>query len=197
MGGGVSGGGSGKSGLEVLKTENIKALVVDSVKVRTREYVVEVPKYKSVEQIKYNTKEETTTKFNVSEEKTIKYRPINVDTIKYNPVLQDTTKYIPVAVEIEKPVVVEKVYEKPVVIKKAYTIATIRDMQNVLDLVAIIPKLSQTIAELTIKLNGLKEYKLVEEIVKAPKIIYVPREEERIVWKDVPRERCKECSKEV
>ena len=43
----------------------------------------------------------------------------------------------------------------------------------------------------------VKIYKLVEELIKVPKIQYIPTEVERIVWKDVYRERCEKCGKEV
>jgi len=40
-------------------------------------------------------------------------------------------------------------------------------------------------------------YKLVEEIIKVPKIQYIPTEVERVVWKDVVREKCSHCGKEI
>ena len=43
----------------------------------------------------------------------------------------------------------------------------------------------------------VKVVKLVEEIIKVPKILYMPTEVERIVWKAVYRERCEKCGKEV
>ena len=43
----------------------------------------------------------------------------------------------------------------------------------------------------------VKVPKFVEEIVKVQKIVYVPTEVERIVWKDVYREKCEKCGKEV
>ena len=43
----------------------------------------------------------------------------------------------------------------------------------------------------------VKTYKLVEEIIRVPRIQYIPTEVERVVWKDVSRERCEHCGKEI
>ena len=92
-------------------------------------------------------------------------------------------------VKVERPVPQDKPYERPVIVEKEYSIATIKDMDNVRKLMDLIPKLSIEVDNLRAKVEKLRKYKLVEEIIKVPKIQWIPTPTERIIWKDVERER--------
>ena len=186
MGQGVA-GGSGGEGMEIVEKGKISALVVDDVKVIKKEVRVEVPKYVDKEQIKYVNKEEKQVKYNTMEETTTKFNVEEKSTVKYVPKEEDTVRYIPKDVEVEKAIIKEKVL----------TITTFKDVDAIKAMAALVPGLVKAVDELTEKLKTVKDYKLVEQIVKADKIQFVPTEVERIVWKDVSRERCSKCSKEV
>ena len=193
MGQDIGGGSAASTGLKELESEKIKALVVDDVKIRTRVFLVDVPKYTTVDQIRYETKIEDTIRYNVVETPTTKFIPQELPTIKFTPIEEETIKYVPKDVEVERPVATDKFYERPVIKEKEYTIATIKDMENVRELMKSIPELRGMLNALAEEMKDLKRFKLVEQIVKADKVTYVPREEERIIWKDVSRERCEKC----
>ena len=188
--------GSAKAEVPTYKTKGeklTKAIVIEEVKVIEVPRIYEVPVIKNVEkeQTKYITKVEIQTKFNTVEEETVKYVPREQDTTKYNTIEKETTKYSVREVEVEKPIPIDKPYERPRIIEKEYTIATIKDMENVRMLMDAIPKITETLKKLEEKLSGLRDYKLVEEVKKVPKLEYIPTTVERIVWKDVERERPK------
>ena len=192
--------GASEEGLEeITQKEPLKAIVVEDVRILKRVFRVDVPRYKDVEQIHYVTTEEGTIRYNVEEQSTTKYIPKEEATFKYVVKEEDTIKYIPKEEEytIERPVLVDKRYERPVVIDKEYQIATYKDVDALKSLLELVPKVLEEIEDVKAHLDTLKEYKLVEELVRAPKIKWIPTEEERIVWTDVPRERCEKCSKEI
>lgn len=174
--GGVSGGRQDLVGKDI----KINPLVVHDVKVVTQEYTVEVPKYveKIVEVPKFIAKDIVVTHVKVVEETVttqnvvVKDKVIEVE----RPVYKD--------VEIERPVY-KTIEVQDVVIKKVEKVVEI-EVPRYIEKLHIIKKEQEVIVP-----------KLVEEIIKVPKIRYVPTEVERIVWKDVPRERCKHCSKEI
>jgi hypothetical protein len=187
-------------GLEEIKQkETIKALVVEDVKILKRVIVVDVPKYIPVEQIKFTTKEETQTKLITKEEQTIKFIVKEEPTTKFVPREEETIRYklVEKEYEVERPVLKDKMYERPVLVDKEYVLATYRDVDALKELFSLIPKAMDEIQRLKLELAKVREYKLVEEIVRVPQIKYIPTEVERVVWKDVPRERCKECGKEI
>lgn len=198
MGGDVIVGAN--EGLEdITKGKQIKALLVEDVKVLTRTVVVDVPRYKDVEQIKFITTEEGQIKYITKEEESIKHVTKEEETVKYIPREEDTIKYklVEKEYEVERPVPVDKRYERPVLVDKEYTITTFKDVEAIRELVKMVPTLMAEIQRLKVELAGVRDYKLVEEIVRVPQIKYIPTEVERVVWKDVERERCKVCGKEV
>ena len=188
---GVSGGGSNNS--FQLKEEKITALVVNDVKVRTKTYEVRVPKYIDHEQIKYNTTVENQVRYRTVEKDTLRYVEKKAETTKFNVVEQDTIRFIPVDRKVERPVPIDKPYERPVIVDKEYQIATYGDVAALRELIEILPAVKRELKDLKEELDKLKKYKLVEEVVKVPRLEYYTVKQERIIWKDVPRERCKKC----
>lgn len=194
MGMGASGGGAMQN-LPKLKmsTESKlgKALVVEDIKVVEKKIIIEVPELKTVEerQIKYLTDTERQVKYSTREEPTTRYVVKEADTTKYIVKTKETIQFVPKEVHCEKPVLVDKPYERPIIKEKEYTIATIADMDNVRKLMTEIPQILNDLNEIRAKLDGLKGYKLVEEVKKVPLIQWVNTPVERIVWKDVIRER--------
>lgn len=164
-----------------------ETFIVEGAKLIKRELIVEVPKYITSEQIKYITKEQEQIKYNTLERDTIRYNLEERRTIKYVPQEETTTKFIPKEVECEKPIV--KI--------KTVSIVDYKDVDAIRSLIEEIPKLKEEMVQLKQTLDNLKDYKLVEEIIRVPKNEYVPTPVERIVWKDINRERCKECGKEI
>lgn len=195
MGHGISGGGKPSAPSYKIRDEKLsKGIVIEDIRIHevTREYVVPKVKFVEEEQIKLITHEEKQTKYITKEKDTLKYNVVEQDTIKYNIKEEGTVKYVPKEVECEKPVLIDKPYERPVITDKEYIIASVKDMENVRALMELIPEMSKAIDVLRKKVESLVKYKLVEEVVSAPRIEWVPTPVERIVWKDVPRERPKD-----
>ena len=167
-----------------------RALVVEEVRIIEVPKVYNVPVIRNVEteQIKYITKEETQVRYKEEEKSTINYVVKEEPTVKYIPREEETIRYIPIDVKVERPVLIDKPYERPVVREKEYTIATIKDIDNLRELLETIPKLATEIASLKVELDKLKGYKLVEQVVKVPKIEWINTPVERVIWKDVERE---------
>lgn len=189
-------GGTAKSVTPTYKTKGEKlekALVVEEVKIIEVPRVYHVPKViiKEEVQTKYNTRDEKQVRYNTVEENTIKYIPKEESTTKYVIKEEPTVKYVAKEVEVERPVLMDKPYERPVVKEKEYTIATIADMENVRKLMEALPKLVLELAEVKKKLDGIRDYKLVEKTVEVPRLQWVTTPVERIIWKDVERERPK------
>jgi len=191
--------GAGTSVEDVTKDKKIKALIVEDVKVLTREIVVDVPKYVDKEQIRLVTVEQEQVRFNTVEQPTVKFIPKEVETIKFIPIEKETIQYKVVVkeFEVERPVLIDKRYERPIIVDKEYHIATYKDVAAITELLSLVPKLMDEIQRLKLELTKVRDYKLVEEIIRVPQIKYIPTEIERVVWKDVPREKCRECGKEV
>ena len=188
--------GSGKSETPSYKTKGeklTKALVIEEVRIIEVPKVYEVPVIKTItkEQVKYDTKTASQVKYRTVEKETVKYVPKEEETTKYNVVEMDTIKYVPIELKVEKPVAVDKPYERPVIVDKEYTIASIKDMENVRKLMELLPKLSLEVDNLRTKVAALKDVKLVEKVIEAPKVQWINTPVERIVWKDVERERPK------
>lgn len=195
MGQGVGGGG-GTIQTPTYKTKGeklTKSIVIDEIKIVEETRIYPVPKVEFVpeKQIKYETTEEKQTKYVTHEEPTIKYTPKEESTIKYVPQEEKTIKYVPEEVKCEKPVCSDVPYERPVITNKEYTLVTFKDLEAIRQAMELMPQVIKNMNELVDKLTTIKNYKLVEQEIKVPKITWVPREEERIVWKDVERERPK------
>jgi len=167
MGQGASGGG-GSETMEVLKEGKISSLVVHDVTVIKKEIRVEVPKF--VEKI-------------VEVPKFID-RAVEVTDVRVNEVVREVQvpKFVEKKIEVEVPDY-KKVEVKDVTIKRVEVPV---EVQHVIEKTKIVEKVFE-----------VKVPKLVEEIIKVPRIQYVPTEVERVVWKDVPRERCSKCGKET
>lgn len=189
---GYSGGKKSEPVKYKVNTEKlVKALIIEEVKVVEVPRVYEVPTVKFIEkeQIKYITKEEEQVKYNTVTKETIQYTPRQVENIKYVLREEETIKYNTVEVKVEKPVIVETPYEKPIITEKKYTVATVDDMAVLRELLASVPRMVQELKILKEELNGLRKYKLVEKVVIVPKIQWNTVDVERIVWKDVEREK--------
>jgi hypothetical protein len=150
-------------------------LVVDQVEIVRQREVIKVPELVIEEKptIKYIPEEQPTVKYNATEIDTVKYNVTEKETIKYEAQSQETIKYVPREVECEKPVLIDKPYERPVVVDKEYTIVTFKDMEAIRELMDLAPKLLS-------QLKALKDTKIVEEIIKVPKIQYVPTTIKRV-----------------
>ena len=158
--------------------KKINALVVEDVKVVTREVEVVVPKFveRIVEVPVYVNKEVEVTHVKVNTE-TVTTQNITVE-----------ERIVEVPKLVEKDVIVERPVYKPVEVKDV----TIRKVEMPVEVPRITEKLKIVEQEYVVKVP-----KLVEEIIKVPQIKYIPTEVERIIWKDVPRERCAHCGKMV
>lgn len=195
------------SGPQVETHKIEKALVIENIKVIETTKKIEIPvpvlvdyevqqkvyKDEIVKQIKYETKLEDTIRFVPKDEETIRYVPRD----------EETLRYIPKEVEVEKPVPVEKEYEKPVVKEVEYEVLKPKDIHILKDFLEEIPRLTKAMYEALTAIRAfnadlkkaednvgrLRDYKLVEEVIKVPKIEYVPVQVERVVWKNVERER--------
>jgi len=162
-----AGGGSGDSGVEE-RVEKMSALVVQDVIVRKREVIVQVPKFvETIVEKVIEVPKLILKEITVTDAK-IETRVVYVDRVEY----RDKVVEVP-RVTIKDEVVVRKV-DKPVEVER------------------VVEKL--VVREVPIE---VKTYKLVEEIIRVPRIQYIPTEVERVVWKDVSRERCEHCGKEL
>lgn len=143
-------------------------LVVNSVEIVKQREVIKVPEVVIEEQhtVKYIPREEKTVKYVAEEVPTVKYNATERDTIKYNTITETTTKYVPEEVKCEKPILVEKPYEKPVLVEKEYTLVTYKDLEAIREAMDLLPKLIEQV-------KTLKDIRIVEEVVKVPKLQYV------------------------
>ena len=185
----IGGGGMGSQPLISGKDEVIRALVITDVKVieKIKEVIIPQIKYMETEQVKYVTKDEPQFKYITKELDTVKYKVKEEDTTRFVVKEEETIKYVPREVSVEKPVIVDKPYERPVIKEKEYVIATVKDIENLRELMDLVPKLITQVQNLKIDLNALRNYKLIEEVVKVPKVEWINTPVERIVWKDVER----------
>lgn len=182
-----------------------KALVIQNVKVIEVTKRIEIPQLVFIDtpQVRYVTHEEPTEKFTTVLKETVRFVPKEVETVKYATRVEETIKFVPKEVEVDVPKWVSKDVEIPVKKEVPLEILTIQNLEQVQqlikDLPTIIENLNSAVVAITaftedIKLAqkeiaALRGTKLVEEIIKVPKLEYHTIEVERIVWKDVPRER--------
>lgn len=198
MGQTVTGGGEGgELGVREVSQKLEKGIFVEDVRILTKVMEIEVPKYIPKEQIKYVNKEEEQVKYNTREEETVKYNVIVSNTTKFNTVEERTTKYIPVEEETVKYKVKEEPTVKYKLVLEEQTILQLKDLEEIKGFLKVVPDIRAALVEIEQKLKELKAYKVVEELVKTQKIQFIPTEVERIVWKDVSRERCTDCGKEI
>lgn len=170
---------------EITKKEPFKALVVEDVRILKRTFIVDVPKYKTVDQIKYNTLEENTTKYNKVEEDTTEFIRQTVGTIEFIRKEEDTIKYN----------VIDKECERPVIVDKEYIIATYKDVGALKALLELMPTVIDEMKRMKEAISKLKDVKLIPETKRVPDIKWIPTETPRIIWVD--QERCTNCGKEI
>jgi hypothetical protein len=178
MGQGTVGAGSDDLGLKVVKEKVGGKIVLEDIEIRTKVVEVQVPKFvqKIVELPVYTNKE-----IIVMDVKVVN-REVETQTFK----LKENI------VEVDKPSYKEVIVEVPRFISKEIISPVIKDVVVEREVLRVVEKI-----KVEEKVVEVITYKLVEEIIKVPKIQYVPTEIERIVWKDVYRERCDKCGKEV
>jgi len=188
---GISGPSETKPKSTITKAKH--QIVIEDIVVQERTYTVPVPKLEYVpkevhyekpvitekETIKYNTKEELTTKYNVQDENTIRYNPVDVQCEK--PVLHDHV--------YERPVIKEVPYEKPVIHEKIYEVHSVKNIDEFKNFIEEIKKLNAELPKLKAHLDSLKEYKLIEQVVRVPKLDFFTTKVERIEWVPVKREK--------
>jgi hypothetical protein len=207
MGGTIGGGASNNLPSEaIVRTARLgKSLVVEDVSIVEVQKRIEVPFFVDVpkEQIKYVTKEEETVKYNPVLKETIRYVARDMDTTRYLPKDQETIRYVPIDVAIERPKLIDKEYIIPVIKEKQVEVVSIKNLENIQNVLASLPEvvrilsnviteviaLTEDIRSVGVEVRKLKGSKLVEEVVRVPKLEYHTVEVERIVWKDVIRER--------
>ena len=186
-----SGGGSTTPKLNVTTEKLKKVLTIEDVEIIEKKVTIEYPVLVEVpkEQIRWDTKIEEQVKYHTIIEDTKKYEVKEEGTIRYKVKDEETIRYLPIDSPIEKPIIVEKEYEKPVIVEKKYTVASVEDMENVQVLLKTIPQILKDLAHVKEKLDGIVSYKMVEKIIPAPRIEWIPTPTERIIWVDVKRER--------
>jgi hypothetical protein len=188
------GGGGGTVQTPEYKTKGEKltrALVIEDVKIVEVRKEIEIPvmKYVEKEQVKYVTHEEPQVKYVTQELNTVKYNIQEKDTVKFNTKEVETVRYIPKEVQVERPVPIPVEYEKPIIKEKVVEIFKYLDVVLIKEVIDNLKTLRDELAKVKGEVDGLKKYKLVEEVVKVPKIEWVNTPVERIVWKDIERPR--------
>lgn len=190
----------------VVHTEKLnKTLVVENVSVVEVTKRIEVPQlvFIPTEQIQYITKEEETTKYTPVLKETIRYVQKDEPTTKYIVKEQETLKYIPKEVVVEVPKMVTKEIEIPVKKEVPLEVLTVQNLAEVKELIRALPEvikgLNSAVVAITAFIEDIKQaqkevatlrdVKLVEEIIKVPRLEWHTVEVERVVWKDVVRER--------
>jgi len=171
-------GGEEDLGVKVITQKLDKKIVLEDVEIRTKVVEIQVPRFvdKIVELPIYKNKEIVVTDVKVVE------REVETQTFKLHENL----------VEIDKPYYKEVVVEVPRFVNKDIINPIFKDTEVMREVLKVVEKI-----KIEEKVVEVTTYKLVEEIVKVPKIQYIPTEVERVVWKDVPRERCSHCGKGI
>jgi hypothetical protein len=185
------GGGNGRIGhQESEKLE--RGILLTDVVVKKREIIVDVPRV-IVNDVTYERpiivdKEYERPVIKEVIEETIKYNPVDKETIRY--VVKDIEVVHPILVdkEYERPIIKEQIYEKPIVEHKKIDVVTVNDLESVLLMSKAIVELTTQLKELKIRVDGIKDYKLVEKVITVPKIEYTTVKVERIEWVPVKRE---------
>jgi len=202
IGGQANPNGSGP----LVTTEKLnKTLVVENVSVIEVTKRIEVPQlvYIDTPQTRFVTREEDTIKFNTVLKETLRYVPKEESTTKYVVKEEPTTKFIPKEVEVEVPKWVNKEVEIPVKKEVPFEVLTIKNLEQVQSLIKSLPEIIKGLSDAVVAITAFTEdiklaqkevaalrgTKLVEEIIKVPRLEWHTVEAERIIWKDIPRER--------
>lgn len=191
MGQGGGGGGTKKIGYtEVEKLEH--GIVLTDVVIKKREVLVDIPR------VVITDKEYERPVIKDKEYERPVIKEVTRDTIKYVPVEQETIKYIPRVVECEKPVIItkeyekpiirEQVYEKPIIEQKKIEVITVENLDLVKSMVEVLKEFNILLPQIKEKLNGIKDYKLIEKVISVPKLEYITTQVERIEWVPIKRE---------
>jgi len=163
--------GSGKSETPKGEVTNLgtSKLVVQNVEVVKIREVIRVPEFvtEEIKVTKYVPIEEPTTKYITKTEDTTKYNTVEKDTTKFNVRTEDTVKYSIIEKECEKPVPVDTPYERPIIVEKEYALVKYTDITLIRELMETLPKLLEVAKK-------FKDIKVVEEIIKVPRINYIP-----------------------
>lgn len=206
---GTFGQGGGATAIQeaVIRTERLPqaGIVLHDITIIESKKRIEVPEvvYIQKEQTVYKNIEEEQTKYNTVIKDTVRYVERELESIKYVKKEEETIKYIPKDKEVEVPKYVEKIYEIPKVKEVPLEVVTIKNMEAVNSLISAMPvimqKLNDTVAAINLltedtkkletRLSTLRDIKLVEQIVSVPKLEWITQEVDRIIWKDVVRER--------
>jgi len=144
-------------------------LVVTHVEVKKQRVEVKIPVLveESVPTTKYTVRTEETVQYKPRVEETVRYEESVQPTTRYEVKEAETVRYVARDVACERPVVTDKIYERPVVVEKEYQLVTFKDLEAIKEAMALLPKLLAEIKE-------LRNTRIVEEVVKVPKIEYVP-----------------------
>lgn len=178
MGQGMMGSSVEDEGVKVVQKKLGGKIVLEDVEIRTKVVEIQVPHFvdKIVELPIYQNKEIVVTDVKVVQ------REVETQTFKLKENL----------VEVDKPFYKEVIVEVPRFVNKDVPNPIFKDVEVVREVLKVVEKI-----RVEEKVVEVITYKLVEEIIKVPKIQYVPTDVERVVWKDVVRERCKNCGKEI
>ena len=164
-------------------------ITVDKLRIREQIVDVQVPKFveKVVEIEKPVYIDKETTRYVTIDEPTTRYISKDVETIKYVTREQEMIKPVIIEKQYERPVVVDREYERPVIKEDLIEISRIVDLQSLGELVRQVKALSEELPFLREQIEGIRNLKLVEEVVKVPKIEYITVQVERIEWVPVKR----------
>lgn len=185
--------GSGESNTVERHEALEHKIILQDVVIRERKINVDVPV------INYVPKEVEYEKPVIIEKETIKYNTVTQETTKYNVKMEDTVKFNTVNVMVEKPVIVEKEYEKPIVtekpyekpiiVEKTYELHSVKNVEEIKAYTEAIKELNLHLPLLMENLKQLRDYKLVEQIIRVPKLDYETVKVERIEWVPIKREK--------
>ncbi len=186
-------GGTGILGTTEKVEKITPHIVVDSVKVRERELIVDVPLV-VFEEVKYEKpviveKKLPTVKYVVTNMPTTKYEVIDRQTIRFVPKEVEYEKPIIREMQYEKPVVKEVIYEKPKVVEKEVEVVRIKDIELIKELTGEVIAMQEQMKALKLQLAELRNYRLIEQEVVVPKLQWKVVKAERIEWVNVKRER--------
>ena len=169
MGQSISGGSDSDDKKGTVTELGSSKLVVTHVEVIRQREVIKVPEIVVEKRptIEYTVRTEDTIRYEPRTEETVWYEETIVPTTRFVVKEEETTKYVPVEVRCEKPVVTDKIYERPVVVEKEYQLVTFKDLEAIKEALELVPKLLEEIKE-------LRKYRIVEEVIKVPKINFIP-----------------------
>lgn len=174
----IRGGGESGTGLKMREEKLNKKIMLEDVEIRTKVVEIQVPRFvdRVVEVAKFIPKEIEVVDVKVKE------KDVETQTV----VVKENV------VEVDKPSYKEVVVEVPKFVPREVIDCVIKEVEKEVEVLKVVEKIK--VVEVPVE---VKTFKLVEEIIKVPRIQYVPTEVERVVWKDVPRDRCSNCGRPV